>query len=79
MATPPQNDEAVPEYAARTKLQWVPCTTYPVPLPSLEDNWEYAAAAAADDDDDLPFHNMGIKWYDSNEDSYSSLLSVPQG
>ncbi len=33
-ASPQQNNEAVPEYAARTKIQWVPCATYPVPPPS---------------------------------------------
>ncbi len=32
--TPPQENEAVPECAAPTKMQQSPCTTYPIPLPS---------------------------------------------
>ncbi len=31
---PPQNNKAVPEYAAPTKIQQATCATYPVPLPT---------------------------------------------
>ncbi len=69
-ATPPQDDEAVPKYAAPTKMRWVPSATYHVPLPSPEDNWVYADED--DDTSDLPLMDMKVKWYDSDEDSYSS-------
>ncbi len=68
-ATPPQDDEAIPQYVALTKIQRVPCATYPLPLPSPKNDWEYA-----DDDDnyDIPFSHVKVKWYNSDEDSYSS-------
>ncbi len=69
-AMPPQDDEAVPEYAAPTKMQWVPCATYPVPSPSPKDDWEYSDND--NDNVDVPLKDMKVKWYDSDEDSYSS-------
>ncbi len=68
---PPQNNEVVPEYVAPTKLQWVLCTTYPVPLPS-PDSYNSNDGEENDDDSDLSFHNIGVKWYDRDEDSYCS-------
>ncbi len=73
MATPPQNKEAVPEYAAPTKMQRVPCATYPVHLPSpnyySRDDGNNDDDDDDDDDYDIPLSNVKVKWYDSDEDS----------
>ncbi len=72
MATPLHVNEAVPEHATPTKLQRVPCTTYPVPLPSPD---SYNLDHGINEEDDmyeLPLHDTDVKWYDSDEDSYSS-------
>ncbi len=58
-AMPPQDNEAVPEYAAPTKIQRIPCATYPVHPPSPKDNWEYADNN--DDNYDLPLRDMKVK------------------
>ncbi len=67
---PPQNNEAIPKYVAPTKIQWVPCATYPVPPPTPDyyDDWE----GDNDDDSEMPFSNVGVKWYNTDEDSSSS-------
>ncbi len=69
---PPQSNEAVPEYVAPTKIQRVLCATYPVPSPSTNEyaNW---GGVVDDNDSELPFSDMKVKWYDSDEDSYSSM------
>ncbi len=69
---PQQVVEVVPEQAAPTKIQWVPCATYPVPLPSPDYYKGTHSKEEEDDDSDLPYCNVGIKWYDSDVDSYCS-------
>ncbi len=70
-ATPSQNNEAVPEYVTPTKIQRVPCVTYPVPPPS-PDYYKGEDSKEEDDDSDMPFRDVGVKWYNSDEDSYYS-------
>ncbi len=71
-ATSSQDDEAIPKNAASTKIQQAPCTTYPVPPPSPDsyNNWDGGNDDA--DDYNLPLMDVQIKWYNSDEDSYSS-------
>ncbi len=43
-----------------------------MPLPSPDPYKGEMSNKVDDDDPDLPFRNVGVKWYDSNEDSYCS-------
>ncbi len=69
---PSKSNEAVPEHVAPTNIQWVPCTTYPVPPPSPDYYKGEHSKEDDDDDSDLPICNVGVKWYDSDDDSYYS-------
>ncbi len=71
-AMPQQVVAVIPEQAAPTKIQWVPCATYPVPLPSPDYYKGTHSKEEEDDDSDLPYCNVGVKWYDSDEDCYAS-------
>ncbi len=68
----PQVIEVVPEQAVPTKIQWVLCATYPVPLPSP--NYYEGDDSKEEDDNNsyLPYRDLDIKWYDSDVDSYCS-------
>ncbi len=73
---PPEDNEAIPEYAAPTKMQRAQCATYPLPLPSPA---SYTSKAWEDFVDNFesevcqpePLTAM-TKWYDSYKDSNSS-------
>ncbi len=76
MAMPPQGDEAILECAALTKMQQALCATYPVPPPSpdpyIGEAWE-DFVDNIDTEDHQPEPLVAkIKWYDSDEGSYSS-------
>ncbi len=74
MATPPQENEAVPKCAVLTKMQWAPCATNPIPPPSPDSYTGKTWEDPVNDIEDCQPEDMAttFKWYDSDEDSDSS-------